>query len=138
MATGPECDLRDEITYLLDPTNPNDPFLLTFDESGIPQPSVPEGTWAYERVMTTIEFLHLDFPPLVDERRKIWNKCLRLISQAENLMREKPGVTRKADLKDTFEELRELISVKAELSSTARACLSSSGIPWLINFVSSS
>lgn len=137
VATGPGCDLRDEIIYLLDLTDPNDVFLLTFDESGFSKPAAFEGTWEHERVEVTIKLLHLDFPPLVDERKRIWTKCLRLISRAENLMRKKPSATRNADLKNILRELREMISVEAELSSTARACLLSSGISWLIHFVSS-
>jgi len=138
VATSSECDLRDEVIYLLDPTDPVDPFLLTFDESGRPKPAVTEteSKWAYERVMITIDLLYLDFPLLVDERKRIWNKCLRLISQAENLMMRSPGATINADLKNILRELREMISAEAELSSTARACLLSSGTLWVKTFVS--
>ena len=141
MATGQKCDLRDEIIYLLDPTDPDYPFLLTFDESGYPKPAVTEeeNKWAYERVITTIELLHLDFGPLVNERQRIWSNCTRLINQAQNLMKEQsenPSVTRKTKLEDKFRELREMISAEAELSATARACLSSSGILWVRSFVS--
>jgi len=141
VATGPECDLQDEIIYLLDPTDPDDPFLLTFDESGYPKPAVTEeeDKWAYERVIQTINLLHLDFGPLVNGRQKIWSNCTRLINQAQKLMKEQsenPSVTKKAKLRDKFRELREIISVETELSSTARACLSSSGITWAKSFVS--
>jgi len=136
-ATGPECDLRDEIIYLLDPTDYDDPLLLTFDESGFPKPAAIEGTWEYKRAEVTIKLLNLDFYRLVDERKRIWNKCLGLIKQAENLMREKPSATRNAYLKNALKQLREMISVEAELSSTARACLLSSSILWVRTFVSS-
>lgn len=135
-AMSPKCDLRDEIIYLLDPTNPNDPSLLTFDESGYPQPAAPEGTWEHERAKVTIKLIHLDFYRLVNARKHIWNKCRQLISEAENLMREEPSATRNANLRKTLSELREMISVKAKLSATARACLSSSGITWAKSFVS--
>jgi len=119
----------------LDPTNPNDPSLLTFDESGYPKPAAPTGTWEHERAKTTIKRLRLDFHRLVKGRKDIWIECRKLIIEAENLMRKKPSATRNADLKNTFEKLRKMISVDAELSATAKACLLSSGILWVRNLV---
>ena len=53
---------------------------------------------------------------------------------------ESPSVTRKTEIDNIFNELRERISVEAELSSTARACLLSRGITgniqWVMNLVS--
>ena len=139
VATGPNCDLCDEIIYLLDPTDPNDPILLTFDESGYPKPAVPEQTWEYERVKETIKLLHLDYQPLVDERKKIWNKCNLLIIEAENLMKDEIdviSVTKKTRLKNIFKDLKKMTSEEAELSTTAKACLLSCGNIWARSLVS--
>lgn len=136
VANSPDCDLEDEIIYLLDPTDPDDPLLLTFDESGYSQPATPEGTWGYERAKESIRLFHLDYVSLVDERKKIWKNCELLIINAQNLMleqSEKPSVTKKNELKNKLRRLREMISREAELSSTARACLLSSGMPWARN-----
>lgn len=136
IAENPTCDLEDEIIYLLDPTDPNDPLLLTFDESGYPNPAVPEGTWEFERAKESIKLFHLDYPSLVDERKKIWINCYRSIYLAQNLMKKQSQMTSastKAQLKNELERLREMISRDAELSSTARACLLSSGISWARN-----
>lgn len=135
VATDCDCDLCDEIICLLDPTDPSDPLLLTFDESGYPQPAAPKTTFDYIRATVTIKILHLDYRPLVDERKKIWNKCNSLIAKAQNLMKESRSVTRQADLKSIFKELKEMTSEDAELSSTARACLLCSGLVWARNFV---
>ncbi len=124
-------DLRDEIIYLLDPTDPDDPPLLTFDETGHSQPAVAdEDTFDYKRAKVTIQILHLNYRLLVDERKKIWNKCNMLLSKAQNIMRQSRSATRKAELKFVFKELREMGCEEAELSSTARAFLQGCGEVW--------
>lgn len=133
VANSPTCDLEDEIIYLLDPTDPDDPLLLTFDESGYSQPAAFEGTWGYERAKESIRLFHLNYGALVDERKRIRKSCEFSINLAQNLMlelNEKPSVTKKNRLKDELKRLREMISRESELSSTARAYLLSSGIPW--------
>lgn len=137
-AAGPDCDLRDEMNYLLDPTDINDPLLLTFDESGLPKPVAASGTWDYERAKITIKLLHLDYVLLVDERKRIWSECNRLISNLQFLTNEQannPSVTRKGEIINIFNKFREMSSEKAVLSSTARACLLSSGNPYTKNLV---
>ena len=137
-AAGPECDLRDEMNYLLDPTDINDPLLLTFDESGFPKPVAASGTWDYERAEITIKLLHLDYGLLADERRLIWSECNRLIYEVlylTNEQAENPSVTRRETIKGIFNKLREMSSEKAVLSSTARACLLSSGESLIMNLV---
>lgn len=128
---NPDSDVNDEIFYLLDPTDPDDPLLLTFDESGNPYPTAKKNTWEYERATETIKRLHLDFHRLVEERKKLWTRCRRLIREAESVMADTTAsVTSKMRLKSIFKELRGLSSPKSELSSTACACLLSTGIGW--------
>jgi hypothetical protein len=132
------CDICDEIICILDPTNPVDPPLLTFDETGYPQPAVHEGSWGYDRAKVTIKLLYLDYPPLVDERKRIWTKCILLINRAQRIMEElnkSQSVTKKTELEQTLKKLIETTSEKAPLSSTARACLLSSGLDWAKNIV---
>lgn len=129
-AQGPHDDLDDELIYLLDPTNRDDPLLLTFDETGYPKPTAEEGTWNYRRAEITIARLYLDYSPLVDERKKIWNNCSLLIIEAQNLMKGDMSISRKQRLRKIFEDLRQMASPRAELSATAKACLLSSGNTW--------
>lgn len=135
-ATGPDSDLEDETIYLLDPTDPDDPLLLTFDDSGYPKPAADEGTWGFSRAKVTIKLLHLDYPLLVDERKKIWKKCNILTNEAQNLM-SRDSVTSRTRLKRIFQDLREMVSQSSELSATAKACLLSSGNKWVQSLVSS-
>ncbi len=137
-ATGPDSDLRDEMNYLLDPTDINDPLLLTFDDSGFPKPVAASGTWDYERADITIKLLHLDYGLLVDERKRIWSECNILISEVLYLtdkQAKNPSITRREKIKSIFTKLREMSSEKAVLSSTARACLLSNGYPLIKNLV---
>lgn len=126
VASNPNLDILDEENYLLDPTDPDDPLLLTFDINGEVYPFAREGSWAYERAKTTIDLLHLDYFLLIDERKKVWNKCDLLIREIDNLMIRQDEIisaTDRANLKTKTKQLREMISEEAELSSTARACL---------------
>jgi uncharacterized protein (TIGR02646 family) len=139
VASSPKHDLNDELIYLLDPTDPDDPALLTFDESGFPRAASKDGTWEYERAYVTIKLLHLDYRPLVDERIVIWNECNRLINNAANEMenfKDVPSVTSKSRIKDIFRTLRNMVHPSAELSSTARACLLNSEYEWAKNIAS--
>lgn len=135
IADSPDSAIEDEMIYLIDPIDTTDPPLLTFDESGKAKPAADEDTWEYERAKVTIKIMHLDYPSLVDERHKIWNKCIMKINEAQNLMK-KEGIIPHSRVKDIFKELREMSSPTAELSSTARACLLSSGIVWARDLVS--
>ena len=105
-------------------------MLLTFDETGYPKPTADEGTWSYKRAEITIKLLYLDYRPLVDERKKIWNKCNILINEAQNIMKDEESISKRHELKEIFKDLREMASPKSELSATTRACLLSSGNDW--------
>ncbi len=135
--SNPACselhDLDDELAYFLDPTQPDDPLLITFDETGKPKPAAEKGTWEYERADKTIWFFHLDYRPLVDERKRVWGQCRLLLNKAQVFMeRQNAGVSvsDKARLKEVINDLRDMVKANAELSATARACLLSSGLPW--------
>jgi hypothetical protein len=132
-AAGPDSDWADEHPYLLDPTDAGDVALISFDETGLPVPEGGIGEWPAERVKTTTHLLHLDSESLVDERKQVWNRCRRLIADAQAIMAEqdiKTSATLNTRLKNVFEELRGLIADQTELAGTARACLQKSGIGW--------
>ncbi|MEE8403425.1 MAG: hypothetical protein V3R93_06700, partial [Candidatus Hydrothermarchaeaceae archaeon] len=60
---------------------------------------------------------------------------IRLINEAQNLMK-KGSVTSQSRVKNIFKELKKMASPQSELSSTARACLLSSGNIWARSLVS--
>lgn len=139
VACSPEHDLNDEIYYLLDPTDPDDPPLLTFDISGFPKPAVADGTWEFKRVTETIRILHLDYGPLVDARKVIWYECTSLMNQIQNEMLKENNnisVTTKNRIKNFQKQLRKMTSPSSELSATAKACLLNSGHVWARNLIS--
>ena len=132
-------NLEDEIIYFLDPTDPNDPLLLTFDESGYSRPAAFEGTWQYERAKESIRLFHLDHVPLVDERKKTCIRCKSSIDLVECLLSEqseKPSSTIDYVLERELMILRKMVSRETALSSTARAYLLSSGRSWARDLVS--
>jgi len=130
VATSPEDNLEDEIVYLLDPTDPDDPLLLSFNEDGMPVPAVDEEGWEAKRARVTINLLNFRFDRLVEERRKVWKKCRLRISKAQNIMQKGPGIRRDADLENVLRGIRSMVSPEAELAGTARACLLKSGLTW--------
>lgn len=138
-AVGPGSALCDEIVYLLDPTQPDDYMLLTFDESGHAQPTATEGSWSFQRAETTIEIIDLNYVPLIEGRKQIWQKSLRLINQAQRLIEELPSASNKIQLKSIIEDIKTMVSEKADLSMTARACVISTsfgrGITWPLNLL---
>jgi len=135
IAKTPDDDIRDELIYFLDPTNRFDPLLITFDELGRAIPSSAEGTWQNERAKITIEYFYLDYPLLVDERKKVWNTCKIKVAQVENLIHQGASVTKKNELEYLIKELMDLISPQAELSATARSCLLNLGGPVVKNLL---
>lgn len=126
-ATTPSFDVEDEITYMLDPTDPLDPLLLTFLEDGKAYPAVlNKDSWAYERAETTIKILHLNYFLLRDERVIVWQMCNRLTTDIDKLIEEQNSIssaTKNEKIRTKIKQLRKMISEEAELSSTARACL---------------
>ncbi|MDP4162342.1 MAG: hypothetical protein Q8898_04480 [Bacillota bacterium] len=133
-ANTPDCDLSKEMYYaLLDPTVKNDLIYLAFDETGMPFSTALKGTWEYERVQITIFLLHLDSPQLVDERKKIWNKCKMLTNEVAHIMSSRGEVSHEIieqSLTDKLNELRNLASFESQLSSTAICYLLNSEYDW--------
>ncbi|TDH63309.1 hypothetical protein E2C06_08040 [Dankookia rubra] len=133
IATLPTEDIRLETCLLLDPCNDLDPALITFDEAGKPVPACPAGTVDFDRVELSIDVLHLDFEPLNEVRREIWNKCDELAREAAHIsaMPIEQRVYAQAKLLDLMRQIREMVLPTAELSSVAKAYLLKCKLPWL-------
>lgn len=128
---GQNGDLRLEVPVLLDPADPDDPSLISFDFEGhaIPDPGLTD-PWEAERVKYSVERYNLDFPPLMDKRKVIWNDCWTRIQQylteLSNYQRLNSPVAFQLS-KDKAREIRAMLCDDQELSSVARACLLSTG-----------
>ena len=128
-ATAESPHIDDEIYYLLDPCNEDDPDLLSFDMSGKARPSSHCGPWDNERVTVTIERLQLDYERLQEARRDVWSTCHRLLNECDNLaisFHDNASATIREKIRNIRKELRERISIEAELSRVAIACLENS------------
>ncbi len=131
-ANDPVTPIEDEITYFLDPCEEEDILKITFNQNGEVTPITTVG-WDYERSKYTIESLNLNFKLLKEARKEIWIKCSTLISEIQNLMDQNdvaPSVLRRGQIKEKIRQLKELVQPSAEFSSTVRACLFSTGLPW--------
>ncbi len=132
-ATSANRSIEDEIYYLLDPANPDDPGLLAFDEEGkaIPTPGLDE--WQNNRVEVTIKLLKLYHEPLEEARRDVWRKCRNKLEECQQLMKRMNkggGATVRERLSGAMKELRQMVQSEAPLSSTAISCLLFSNVVW--------
>lgn len=118
-------ELDNEVIYLLDPVNPNDPDLLFFNEDGLAVPAVSEDEpWNIERALISIDIYHLNHTPLKDARQVVWNLCQRKIDDLKAIFK-KPQITARDDerINSIREDLRELIAKDSEFSAVALACI---------------
>ena len=138
-ATCLEDPLEDEVIYLLDPTNKQDPKKLRINDDGKMVPACKiEGHWDNIRANYTIEKLDLNWPDLKDERAVKWGKTQTLIDKVEALdaqYQEAPSIRNEERLLAKLEEIRALIAPCEELSSTVRACLKASRKDWAIELL---
>ena len=84
----------------------------------------PQGTFLYERVMTSIELYHLDHYKIVDRRQQLYETIKRKFAQAEERLRrwrDNADMTAQQSLIEEVEELKEFMSPK-RLYSAAASC----------------
>jgi uncharacterized protein (TIGR02646 family) len=134
-------DLRTEIPKLLDPTDPDDPTLLSFNQEGEAIAAPRTSAWEEERVTYSIKRLNLDFRPLTDKRKAVWSDCYQHIcaykEELDHLDRNpQNGIARQAS-KHHAKAIRAMIRPDQELSSVARACIESTGDPRVMCFLRS-
>jgi hypothetical protein len=140
-AASPDDDTAREMPFLLDPTDKDDPLLMTFDETGTPRAVAPEGSWVAERVRITVDLLFLDSPALVTARKRVWRRVRKKLNRVMELMATSAArfdELHRTHVRDLMAEIREMTSPTEELSATARACLEHSGIPWAMRLAHTS
>lgn len=83
-ASSPDSNIENEMPLLLDPTNPFDPSMLWFIDDGRAFPKFSEDDGVpYRRAATTIDVLNLNDVKITEERKKLWNYCMRLIEKGD-------------------------------------------------------
>jgi hypothetical protein len=82
-------DRCNEEPTLLDPTDPEDSLLITFDIDGrvAVSPAHAESSTVVLRVNASRELLHLDWPAFVEDRRDLYVKILGHVRQGDNAER---------------------------------------------------
>ncbi len=136
----PNSDLRWEDPLMLDPSDGDDPNLLFFNVEGkaIPAPGI-NSEWDERRVNYSIQRYNLDFTPLVEKRKIVWNDCWNHIRQyREEIKKYSDGsnLIAKQMAKEKAKAIREMVKQDKELSSVARACVRSSGDQRIIGLLS--
>lgn len=127
-------DYRLEDPILLDPADPDDPNLISFDFEGkaIPAPEIID-VWEKERVEYSVERYNLNnYPLLVDQRKLVWNECWNLVQQFLAELSEYNNTRSpiaKQQYKERIRSIRSMMRPEKEFSSVARACVMSSGDP---------
>jgi len=130
--TDPNGDLRFEDHLLLDPIHEDDPSLLSFNVEGraIPNPHIQD-EWEKQRVIYSVGRYNLDFPPLMDKRKVVWQTCWRHIqAYKEELSRyhkDKNNFIAKEGIRKEARSIRNMLKDNQECSSVARACILSTG-----------
>lgn len=125
-------DLRMEYPALLDPADPDDPSLISFNSIGNAiVPADCNDPWEIERIEYSIERYNLnDFPPLVDKRKIVWNECwthIELYLSDMQMYRANRSPTSHLSMKEHAKQIRAMFEADKEFSSVARACVLSTG-----------
>lgn len=133
-------DLEDEVIYLLDPTDPDDPKKITFTAEGLAKPlAITVSDWDFQRADYTIKIIGLnDFDRLVNERKIKWQECSNEIAKTQELMdkqNQSPSASTRLNIKGNMEWFRKKIAPCTELSATYKACLLNSGLDWTTHLV---
>lgn len=133
-ASAADRNIDDEFPYLLDPTRPEDPILLCFDENGDVKALPDLDAWNTDRVEESIKRYKLrEHEPLMEARRDVWSRCVREVNRCQNLMEEmskSPSATKKEAVRQQVLKLREMVKFEAEFSATASECLQSRPQKW--------
>ena len=129
-----------EFPILLDPLEPDDVCLITFDK-GIPIPATNDPD-EVERVKQSIFYYHLELDQLNKERKIVWDDCVEhLMDAKEAIDNSQNAIEKRSMIKKCYKELRKLVdSEKKAFTSTAKACLMlyaelNGYKEWLKNFV---
>ncbi|GHV25893.1 hypothetical protein FACS1894176_05520 [Bacteroidia bacterium] len=77
-----------ESPILIDPIVPGDVVLISFDSNGQVYPTYDQTTNVinYNRALLSIKFYGLDHTPIERSRKKVWEKCQRIIDLTNNFI----------------------------------------------------
>ena len=129
VATPADRNIEDEAPYLLDPTKPEDPLLLTFNNNGDVNPTPGTSQWDSTRAIVSIKRYKLqEHEEFVEARRDVWAKCEREINKCRNFLQleaNNPSATNRQKINAQMTQLREMGDFFSEFSAVANDCLRS-------------
>jgi hypothetical protein len=128
-------DACHEQPMLLDPTDPEDPPLLTYGMDGYAATAGPyaDDPIANRRVASSAVYLHLNWPEFVEDRLAILRRVLDLVEEGESAAK-RLGPDRRAsdDLKRVARRLIGMASPKQPYSSAASAYIKTYRGKWWV------
>ncbi len=133
-ACGPDDDIEDEHPYLLDPTCPEDPALLSFNEQGKATPADPNDCWHKDRADVSIAILNLNYDSLKRGRKRVWDQCSTQsqdVLQCKATLTDQPSASKKQKLRNGINVLKDMVRREAEFSAVAAICVRAQGDTWL-------
>lgn len=135
-ANSPTDSLENEDIRFLDPTDPEDPQKLKFNNEGLINPtSTNVASRDYIQAEYTIRRMNLNMIGLVEGRRDKYRKTARLIRQIEQLLVLQTAnfdLARRQSIKAKQTELFELANRFSEYSAAVKYCLYECGHVWAI------
>lgn len=136
-ANLPADALENEDIRFLDPTEPEDPSKLKFDNEGIIKPKETDlVTRDYIQAEYTIRRMNLNMEGLKEGRKDKYRRTARLIRAIEKLLAQQQVVfdmARRQNIKGKQLELLKLAGKFSEYSAAVKYCLRESGHDWALN-----
>lgn len=134
----PADNWRDEQPGILDPANPEDPPLVTFNPNGEADLSpdykpfeIAKQRWEYSRIC-----LHINWPDFTDDRLRLYQNVNKLITRGR---REEPplgpGSSASDAFKDIVRDLQELMRPESNYSTAAKIYVESFKYLWWVRLV---
>ncbi|MCC6818199.1 MAG: hypothetical protein IT245_04865 [Bacteroidia bacterium] len=136
-ANSPADPLENEDIRFLDPTDPDDPAKLKFNNEGIISPkSAIVNSREYIQSEYTIRRMNLNLFGLMEGRKDKYRLTARLIRQIEQLLTLQAitfDLARRQNIKAKQLELLNLADRYSEYSAAVKYCLRESGHEWALN-----
>jgi hypothetical protein len=117
-----------ERPLLLDPTDPLDPPMLTFDQAGRAElvPAYDDEAGAAERIEASRLYLHLDWPQFVEDRTSLYGTVTRSIKDGDRVAQaalDDRDPAAMSALKSVAADLIRLTRSNTPYSRAAEACI---------------
>jgi hypothetical protein len=113
-----------ELPLLIDPINPRDVLLISFDKNGDPFPTYDSTkTLQNKKAVLSIKYYGLEHTPLKRGRKKIWKQCENLVVKTQNSIKnskfDEHQIERELD--ECFLQLANLSSKTSPYSAVVRS-----------------